>query len=66
MSDNELDVRRLAFIQVIVERHDDVGKTKLQKISYFFQEALSIPLKYRFRMHYFGPYSDDLDDALSL
>ena len=62
----QMDVRRLAFIQEIVERHAGIGKTKLQKISYFLQEAVEVPLKYRFRMHYFGPYSDDLDNALSL
>ena len=66
MNKFDMDVRRLAFIQMIVDHLGDVGKTKVQKISYFLQEALSIPLKYRFRMHYFGPYSDDLDDALSL
>ena len=62
----QMDVRRLGFIQQIVERQAGVGKTKLQKISYFLQEAVGVPLKYRFRMHYFGPYSDDLDGALSL
>ena len=62
----QMDVRRLAFVQVIVDRQSDVGKTKIQKISYFLQEAVGVPLNYRFRMHYFGPYSDELDNALSL
>ena len=62
----QMDVRRLAFIQAIVERHADIGKAKVQKISYFLQEAVGVPLKYRFKMQYFAPYSDSLDDALSL
>ena len=70
MKNFDMDVRRLALIQKVVERlaeqRKDVGKTKIQKISYFLQEAVEVPLKYRFRMHYFGPYSDDLDNALSL
>ena len=70
MKNFDMDVRRLALIQRVVERlveqRKDVGKTKVQKISYFLQEAVGVPLKYRFRMHYFGPYSDDLDNALSL
>ena len=70
MNNFDMDVRRLFFIQRVVERlveqRKDVGKTKVQKISYFLQEAVGVPLKYRFRMHYFGPYSDDLDNALSL
>lgn len=70
MKNFDMDVRRLAFIQRVVERlveqRKDVGKTKIQKISYFLQEAVGVPLKYRFRMHYFGPYSDELDNALSL
>ena len=52
MNKFDMDVRRLAFIQMIVDHLGDVGKTKVQKISCFLQEALSIPLKYRFRMHY--------------
>ena len=61
-----MDIRRLAFIQAIVERHADIGKTEIQKISYFLQEAVGVPLKYRFKMHYFAPSSDDLENALSL
>ena len=70
MKNFDMDVRRLALIQRVVERlveqRKDVGKTKIQKISYFLQEAVGVPLKYRFRMHYFGPYSDELDNALTL
>ena len=58
--------RRVAFIERIVLNSGDIGKTKIQKILYFLQESMGVPLKYRFRMHYFGPYSDEIDNALSL
>ena len=66
MKDEDLLVMRLAVIQRIVTLCDDVGKTKIQKIVYFLQEAVSVPLGYSFRMHYYGPYSDELDGVLSL
>ncbi len=65
MKDHKLLNKRIAFIRRIVDRCDDMGKTKIQKISYFLQESLDVELGYRFRMHYYGPYSDDLDGALS-
>ena len=65
MRDHKLLNKRIAFIRRIVDRCDDMGKTKIQKISYFLQESLDVELGYRFRMHYYGPYSDDLDGALS-
>ncbi len=65
MRNQELLDKRIAFIRRIVDRCDDIGKTKIQKISYFLQESVGAELGYRFRIHYYGPYSDDLDDALS-
>ena len=66
MSNSELTDRRIAFIRRIVDRCDNIGKTKIQKISYFLQESVGVDLSYPFRMHYYGPYSDELDRALSL
>lgn len=65
MRDQKLLDMRIAFIRRIVDRCEDIGKTKIQKISYFLQESVNVELGYRFRMHYYGPYSDDLDGALS-
>ena len=65
MSDTELLIRRLAAIQCIVEQSKDVGKTKVQKIIYFLQEGLRVPLQYRFRMHHYGPFSDEIDSGIS-
>lgn len=66
MGTEKLLTRRVAFIERIVRNSEDIGKTKIQKILYFLQESMNVPLKYRFRMHYFGPYSDEIDNALSL
>ena len=66
MGKEELLARRIAVIRWIVDRRRDIGKTKIQKIVYFLQESVGAPLKYRFRMHYYGPYSDELDGILSL
>ena len=66
MKDQELMFLRLAIIGRIVAGCNDIGKTKLQKIAYFLQQAVGVPLKYPFRIHYFGPYSDELDGMLSL
>jgi len=38
-----------------------VGRTAVQKIMYFLK-ALDVPMKYKFRLHHYGPYSDDLRD----
>ena len=66
MNERELLAIRLSVIQRIVNQCEDIGKTKVQKITYFLQESVGVPSKYPFRMHYYGPYSDDLDGDLSL
>lgn len=37
------------------------GKTRLQKLSYFLQEAEGVILGLNFRMHHYGPYSANLE-----
>ncbi len=66
MVNEELLARRIALIRKIVRSSGDIGKTKMQKIMYFLQESVGVPLMYPFRMHYYGPYSDELDGVLSL
>ena len=66
MSNEDNLARRVAIIRHIVSRSGDLGKTQIQKIVYFLQESVGVPLKYRYRMHYYGPYSDELDGNLSL
>ena len=66
MDEMKLLMRRLAVIRRIADLAPDPGKTSIQKIAYFIQSGLNIPLGYRFKMHYFGPYSEELDGKLSL
>ncbi len=66
MRNEELLPRRIDLVREIVRRYGDIGKTKIQKVTYFLQESVGVPLGYPFRMHYYGPYSDELDGALSL
>ena len=46
---------RFAIIRYLVDKLKDVGKTKIQKIIYFLQEAFGVPLDYVYTMYYFGP-----------
>jgi uncharacterized protein len=55
---------RFAAISRLVHALGDIGKTKLQKLVYFVQEECAQELGYRFGMHHFGPYSDELDDDM--
>jgi uncharacterized protein YwgA len=37
-----------------------LGKTATQKLVYLTQELEGVPIDYRFRFYYYGPYSSDL------
>ncbi len=56
---------RLALIHALVTRLRDVGKIKIQKLVYFLQEAYGVPLECRFYIHHYGPYSEDVETAIS-
>ena len=66
MAEMELLMRQFAIIRRIADLAPDPRKTTVQKIVYFLQSGVEIPLGYRFKMHYYGPYSEKLDDNLSL
>ena len=66
MRDTDLLLRRLAVIQLIVNEIADTGKIKIQKILYFIQGALDVPLQYKFRMHHYGPFSEDIESDISV
>ena len=42
------------------------GRTRFQKIVCVLKEKFGVPFSYRFRSYYYGPYSSDLSDSLSL
>lgn len=55
---------RFAIVRYLVDKLEDVGKTKIQKIMYFLQHAFGVPLDYVYTMYYFGPYSEELNNDL--
>lgn len=55
---------RFAVIRHIVDKLKDVGKIRIQKLVYFLQWIFNVPLGYDYKMHYYGPYSDELNDDL--
>lgn len=42
------------------------GRTRLQKIVCVLKEKFHVPFDFKFRPYYYGPYSNDLSDSLSL
>lgn len=67
MEDMKLLKGRISVICRIVDLSKKApGKTSIQKIVYFLQEGLSLPLGYHFKMHYYGPYSEKLDRNLAV
>jgi len=54
-----------AVIHALVRRLGDVGKTKIQKLMYFLQEAYRLPLGCNFFMHQYGPYSEEVETAIA-
>lgn len=56
---------RSEIIQYLVDKSHGLGKVQLQKTIYFLQEVFQVPTGYDYVMHYYGPYSFDLDDTLS-
>lgn len=58
--------QRYLLTIALIKRLGYAGKIQLQKLIYFLQEQLGLELGYVFRMHHYGPYSEDLDDDLSI
>ncbi len=53
-----------AFIVALVKALSEngwVGKTHIQKSVYFAQEAAGVALGFKYVIHYYGPYSRELD-----
>jgi uncharacterized protein YwgA len=54
----------LDLVHRLESQGDRVTMTSLQKLPYFLQEVLKVPLGLRFVMHYYGPYSFDLAHSI--
>ena len=64
-NENTPQTIRLALVYEAVYRLKDTGKIKLQKLMYFLQESFNAPTNYSFRMHHYGPYSEELETDLA-
>ena len=56
---------RLAVLHSLVTSLGDSGKIKIQKLMYFMQEAMGLSLGYRFRMHHYGPYAEQIESDIA-
>ena len=54
----------LLLLVVLRELGQVVGRTRLQKIVYLLREMYQIPFRFRFKPYFYGPYSEDLSDAI--
>ena len=56
---------RLAVLYEVISKLQDVNKTQVQKLGYFVQQVFEVPTKYHFKMHHYGPYSEELETDLA-
>lgn len=56
---------RMDAVHRLISLTPRMGKTKLQKLTYFLQESASVPLGYRFKMHHYGPFAEALETDLA-
>jgi len=62
-------LQRFAILAYLIcegnKKWGKVGHTYIQKLVYLLQEGLKVNLGYRFKMHYYGPYSEELWASLT-
>ncbi len=54
------------FLLLIVLRSmgQIAGRTRLQKIIYLLRQRYQVPFSFRFKPYFYGPYSEELSDAV--
>jgi len=55
-----------AFVEKVRAADHACGETLLQKAAFVMKELFGVPLSDEFRIHYYGPFSFQLRDRLSL
>jgi len=55
-----------AFVEKVRASGHACGETLLQKAAFVMKELFGVPLSDQFRIHYYGPFSFQLRDRLSL
>ena len=63
MNYNEFEI--VAAVVAAHPKHEIVGRTRFQKTIKLLQR-LGLPTQYTFSMHFYGPYSEDLQSDVSL
>lgn len=62
-------MKRSALLTKLVQRLRDEGswggETHVQKVTYFLQELMEVPLDFDFILYKHGPYSFDLHDEIA-
>ncbi|MBI2303414.1 MAG: hypothetical protein HYU86_01525 [Chloroflexi bacterium] len=56
----------ILLLKAAQERQFKLFHAHVQKLVYLLQEAKRVPLGYNFKMHYFGPYSEELWGTLNI
>jgi len=60
----EKNLRIAAIVALTQNAKARLGKTQIQKLVYFVQDA-GVPLEYKYEIYHYGPYSFDLSRDLS-
>jgi len=55
----------LVILEYLKESCTDVKKTLVQKAIFIFQEAFKVDLGYKYKLHFYGPYSAELTNDLN-
>ena len=58
--------RLTVILELLRRSKTKVGKTFIQKAVYVLQNWLGWDSDYKFKLHYYGPYSSDLSDDLNV
>jgi len=56
--------RMIVILQLLKKVNREVGKTFIQKSIYLLQEGLGENLDYNYKLHFYGPFSQELADDI--
>jgi uncharacterized protein YwgA len=68
LSKEELKNNDVALLLATLSYNDKPirGRTRFQKMIFLLKEKYKVPFSFKFKPYYYGPYSDDFADILSL
>jgi len=56
----------LLLATLFYQRVSIKGRTRFQKTIFLLREKYGVPFSFKFRPYYYGPYSEDLSDLISV